>query len=145
MIHHQKNIFLCKIIKAVPLGLDTTYQFMIYFTSSFLIRSAWITVKYIGSVTWNIFPFFASFWFENSLPLSVKITGNNCENVSYPRILSNRFMICMTDTNVLESHKNANTRLVLTKCMVNRHLPPIRPITLSIYTTVVSGLSSRNF
>ena len=46
---------------------------------------------------------------------------------------------------VFESLKNASIKLVSTKCMVSRHLPPTRPITLSICITVDSGLLSRNF
>ena len=62
MIHHQKNVFLCKIIKAASFWQDTTYQFMVHFAGSFLIRCTWIAVKYIRSVAWNRITFFDCFW-----------------------------------------------------------------------------------
>lgn len=145
MIHHQKNILLCQIIKAASLWQDTTYQLMIHFTGSLLVRCTWIAVKYIRSAAWNRISFSIAFGFENSLPLSVRITGNNREKSSFPRTLSNRFIICMTDAEVFESRRNASIKLVSTKCIVSRHLPPTRPITLSICTTADSGFVSRNF
>ena len=40
-------------------------------------------------------------------------------------------MISITEADVFASRKKASMRLLSTKCMVRRHFPPTRPITLS--------------
>ena len=47
MVHHQSNILLCQFIETASFWQNTTYQFMIDFTGSFLIRSTWIAIKYL--------------------------------------------------------------------------------------------------
>jgi len=47
MVHHQKDIFLCKIIKAASLGENPTDQLMVHFTGTFLIRRTGIAVEYL--------------------------------------------------------------------------------------------------
>ena len=49
--------------------------------------------------------FSISFGFENSLPLSVRITGNKLLNVFAPRTSSNKFMISITEADVFASRK----------------------------------------
>jgi len=72
--------------------------------------------------------------FENSLPLSVRITGKSFSNPFIPRTSYSRLKILITEADVFVSLKNASIRLVLTKCMVSRHLPPMRSITESVWT-----------
>lgn len=50
--------------------------------------------------------FSISFGFENSLPLSVRITGNKLLNVFAPRTSSNKFMISITEADVLRPAKS---------------------------------------
>ena len=58
MVHHQSNILLCQLIETASFWQDTTYQFMVDFTGSFLIRSTWIAIKYLCSIAWNGATFF---------------------------------------------------------------------------------------
>ena len=51
--------------------------------------------------------FSISFGFENSLPLSVRITGNKLLNVFAPRTSSNKFMISITEADVFASRKKS--------------------------------------
>ncbi len=62
MVHHQSNILLCQLIETASFWQDTTYQFMVDFTGSFLIRSPWIAIKYLCSIAWNGATFFDFLW-----------------------------------------------------------------------------------
>lgn len=62
MVHHQSNILLCQLIETASFWQDTTYQFMVDFTGSFLIRSTWIAIKYPCSIAWNGATFFDFLW-----------------------------------------------------------------------------------
>ncbi len=59
--------------------------------------------------------FSISFGFENSLPLSVRITGNKLLNVFAPRTSSNKFMISITEADVFASRKKASMRHTISK------------------------------
>ena len=86
-----------------------------------------------------------AFGLENSLPLSVSITGNKSLKVLSPYTSYRYEKISVTDFEVFASRRNASIKLESTKCIVNKHFPPLLPITESICTTAVSGLSSKNF
>ena len=56
VVHHQKDIFLCEIIKAAPFRKNTADQFMVHFTGTLLIRGTGITVKYLCPQGGNCIP-----------------------------------------------------------------------------------------
>ena len=141
VIRHKNDILLCKIIKTASPGKNTAYQFMIYLACSLLVRCTGITVLEHG----YFFRYSISLGFENSFPLSVIITGNRLLNTFAPITSSNASIMRIANPDVLASIRKAKTRLVSTKWIVSKHLSPTRPITVSIWTMVVSRRSSRSF
>ena len=89
VVHHPDHIFLSQVIKAGTLGQYPPDQLMIDLAGALLIRTAWIAVidpsPHEGMGFTKVLPVSISLGFENSLPLSVRITGKSFPKRTVPR------------------------------------------------------------
>ena len=84
MVHHQLYVCLRQFIKASSFRQDPAYKFMSHLDLCFLVRRTWIAV--IDPHVRNPFPSVVLYIrrTENSLPLSVRMTGTTSKNPALP-------------------------------------------------------------